>query len=364
MPQPDRVSGVDDSPAEPKPLIPIGDAAVMAVPLGDLQSGPLLMTSEAQQPEEVYTVAAASFVLEQHTASSPEQPKVTGERPRSPTEASPPDMNHGDTFVVSPFSNEVSDRTRAGLDEAEGVPLDIRREGNAETEALRVEGRGEPGSPIKPGQGQQVLGRKVILGQHEAQASAKVESVRESVSRLADQRPAEAKPVAIIAETGDVPPRAPLASAAAAEPLAGLSLSDEPAAMVSRLASGIEGLILKGREEAVVRLHPPELGELRIRIAAHQGDVMVQMTVQSPAVRDMLAAQLDRLRLSLAESGLGSALLSVQVDARAGNEGGASWYVPLAAGSGRATLGTSQLRADGVDVGSPRILLGRVDCLV
>lgn len=66
--------------------------------------------------------------------------------------------------------------------------------------------------------------------------------------------------------------------------------------------------------EAELRLHPPELGPVRVHLRLEQGEVGVQFAAAHPATREALEAALPRLRELFQEQGL--ALVQVQVGDR------------------------------------------------
>ncbi len=55
---------------------------------------------------------------------------------------------------------------------------------------------------------------------------------------------------------------------------------------------------------AEIRLDPPELGPMQVRVSVHQDQVNVSFTSPHPAVRDVLDQQLNRLREMFSEQGL------------------------------------------------------------
>ena len=55
---------------------------------------------------------------------------------------------------------------------------------------------------------------------------------------------------------------------------------------------------------AEIRLDPPELGPMQVRVSVNQEQVNVSFTSPHPAVREVLDQQLNRLREMFAEQGL------------------------------------------------------------
>jgi flagellar hook-length control protein FliK len=71
---------------------------------------------------------------------------------------------------------------------------------------------------------------------------------------------------------------------------------------------------------AVVRMKPPELGEVRIELTVREGVVHTKLEVADPTVRALMDSHLAELRSSLADDGL--EIGSFQVSVRDGGEGG------------------------------------------
>ncbi len=66
----------------------------------------------------------------------------------------------------------------------------------------------------------------------------------------------------------------------------------------------IAWMVGKNIQTADLRLNPPELGPLSVRIALNREDASVQFTVQNPIVREALETAMPRLRDMLQENGL------------------------------------------------------------
>ena len=91
----------------------------------------------------------------------------------------------------------------------------------------------------------------------------------------------------------------------------------------SELFDKIQMMTRGGLQQAVIRLDPPELGALEVRILVHQDQTQVQIVSSSSVVRDLLEQQSTRLRESLAEQGIELANLDVQ-DSSSQGQGGAT----------------------------------------
>jgi len=92
-----------------------------------------------------------------------------------------------------------------------------------------------------------------------------------------------------------------------------LSLMENPEDVARSLAGEIRHLALTGSREAVLRLRPPELGEMRIRLSLDSGRLTVDMTVESAPVRAAVVDNLGQLEAALAERGFQGAAVSIEV---------------------------------------------------
>ena len=73
-------------------------------------------------------------------------------------------------------------------------------------------------------------------------------------------------------------------------------------------------MITEGRQEAQIRLDPPELGTIGVRLVIEESGVSVQMASAVPQVRELLDVQSDRLRVALESQGYD------QVDVNVGSD--------------------------------------------
>ena len=99
------------------------------------------------------------------------------------------------------------------------------------------------------------------------------------------------------------------------------------------------------RQEAQIRLDPPELGSLGVKLVVEDRGVSVQFHSAIPQVRDMLETQADRLRIALSSQGLDLVGVNVGDDAQSQSNERQSSYL--------ATSG-----ADGMDSHSEEALSG------
>jgi flagellar hook-length control protein FliK len=91
------------------------------------------------------------------------------------------------------------------------------------------------------------------------------------------------------------------------------------------LASRVQWLVDHDVGEARIKLNPPELGALDVKISLHDDKTFVQLTAHNSAARDELSQSLPRLRELLSANGLelGGATVSGGHDGRAGRYSGA-----------------------------------------
>jgi len=83
--------------------------------------------------------------------------------------------------------------------------------------------------------------------------------------------------------------------------------------LASNLADDIRRLTFQGQERAFLQLQPPELGKVSIRLDVHEGGLSVEMTVETEAVRAVVASTLGQLQTALAQHGLTTSYVYVGV---------------------------------------------------
>jgi len=92
-----------------------------------------------------------------------------------------------------------------------------------------------------------------------------------------------------------------------------LAMGGDSGQAAVRMAGVISRLVVLDESRAVVQLHPPEFGRLSIEVTVGEGGVAVAMFVQDYKVKAIVESQLDQLNDALADQGLETAALSVQV---------------------------------------------------
>lgn len=109
------------------------------------------------------------------------------------------------------------------------------------------------------------------------------------------------------------------------------SLQQESASRPTRLqnlgnalAERIQTMVAGELKRAVIRLDPPELGQVEVRIQVQQEQTQVQIITQTTPVRDALEQQSARLREALLEQGLNLAGLDVSDQSQQQSSSGAT----------------------------------------
>ena len=74
--------------------------------------------------------------------------------------------------------------------------------------------------------------------------------------------------------------------------------------MVDQVKFKLSQGLRSGQQEVVVRMHPRELGEVRLSLTSDDGNLRAHLHVQSQQVQDVLERNMPRLRDALAEQGI------------------------------------------------------------
>lgn len=199
------------------------------------------------------------------------------------------------TGTTSPLSSMTANTLPTGLLNpdamAEGIELALTQEGDAESVLAEGEVSDNPDLLL--------LNAKSILSK-----------LTEANARSLDK--------AVLAED---PSKALTAAAPAIESLSRLSEAQSPAARAFVVQTGVPvtlgqpqwgqavgervlWLAAQNISSAEIRLDPPELGPMQVRVSVNQDQVNVSFTSPHPAVREVLDQQLNRLREMFSEQGL------------------------------------------------------------
>lgn len=139
-------------------------------------------------------------------------------------------------------------------------------------------------------------------------------AVASEVLRARDETP-EVSPAA--AGTGTPGPASlPLPAGAPAAPPAPPAITVPPGhpRWTEQVAASVVWSVREKLTEAELRLHPPELGPVRVHLRIEQGEIGVQFSAASAATREALEAALPRLRELFQQQGL--SLIQAQVSDR------------------------------------------------
>lgn len=131
----------------------------------------------------------------------------------------------------------------------------------------------------------------------------------------------------ILEQTQTVFQRAAIKPTAELQLVAQQDVFDRPmklAEAANALSDKIHTLIRGEMKHAIIRLDPPELGSLEVRVQVQNDQTQVQIISQSAQVREALEQQSARLRESLAQQGLTMANLDVSDQPSQGQTGGSS----------------------------------------
>ena len=148
----------------------------------------------------------------------------------------------------------------------------------------------ESETTIRPDQG--AAGFEAAGADRPGQAAAAVTVTSETLPTVPAAPPTQGPtPAAAGAQT---PPQAPAQE----------SQSPVDEANVARVVRGIRSALNQQGGTVTLRLHPPDMGFVRIELEINQGAVRAEIASQNPAVRAMLTGQLGQLRAALESHGL------------------------------------------------------------
>ena len=165
-----------------------------------------------------------------------------------------------------------------------------------------------------------------------------------------DRKEAKLESPARSAATGpaaDAPPPHGAAMAGAATVGAAHAARDAQAApdagqqanpnLMDRIAEQSRWLLRSGHSEVTLKLQPEHLGEMRLKVVHKDGNLTVQMTVDSAATKHVVEAGLNDLRQRLQSENLAQGNLLLNVDIQHGSDSGAFAHLAQqAAQDGRA----------------------------
>jgi hypothetical protein len=97
-------------------------------------------------------------------------------------------------------------------------------------------------------------------------------------------------------------------------------------------ANRVSWMVKQDLQQAELRLNPPDLGPLEVRIAVANDEARITFTAQHALVRDAVEAALPRLREMLTANGLNLAQVDVGQQSSHGGQGGGPGTEPAATG--------------------------------
>lgn len=177
-------------------------------------------------------------------------------------------------------------------------------------------------TPAQPG-----AGATAASGAGAAQPAAGAAPVSgRGAAQLKETKPESAAAEAPASDSAPVPPSGTAAVATA--PLTrdgrpapdGTALADPN--LINRIVEQSRWLIRSGHSEATFRLQPEHLGEMRLKVVHKDGNLAVQMTVDSAATKHLVEASLNDLRQRLQTENLAQGTVLLNVDVQQGSDPG------------------------------------------
>ena len=153
----------------------------------------------------------------------------------------------------------------------------------------------------------------------------------------------EASPVAAAAN-----PEAPIQLGRPMDALhyLGSRLTIDPEVLLSDVRQAVMRITADGRGQARIVLHPPELGELVVRLeSARNGIVRAEFHTMSPLVREALEAGLSKLTQALEAEGLTLAQAQVHLSFHFGPEGNPGQHEPSSDSEDSSRIGIDERSA-------------------
>lgn len=127
---------------------------------------------------------------------------------------------------------------------------------------------------------------------------------------------------------GDPAANAPLATAGLAAP-GGDTAAGIAGALPDQVANQLVRMVSNGTRDMVMRLHPPELGDLTVRVAVSGRDVSAWFASPQPQVQSAINAALGQLQTDLGNAGYNLSGAWVGADASGGQQQAANLPAPL-----------------------------------
>lgn len=113
-----------------------------------------------------------------------------------------------------------------------------------------------------------------------------------------------------------------------------LQMNQNQAEVANVLSERVNMMMSKNLKHVDIRLDPPELGRLQIKLSVNQDQASVQFTVANQAARDVVEQSMPRLREMMQQQGLQLAQSSVQQQDAGGRQSFAGSQTPSGDGQG------------------------------
>ena len=278
----------------------------------------------------------AAYRLSPHGAGEPALPAPstplplgTALRDAEPDQARlQPDLHVVNASEMVQLSNAARAAAAAGEDGAAQAPGLSREEASRVPRAdpNSAQGRNQLLSQIGgPAQGVPQPQTAAIVTPAQAGAGAAGMATRVA-AQLKETKAESATADAPASDAAPIPPAgpavlrtAPLAHDARPAP-AGSALADPN--LINRIVEQSRWLIRSGHSEATFKLQPEHLGEMRLKVVHKDGNLAVQMTVDSAATKHIVEAGLNDLRQRLQTENLAQGTVLLNVDVRQGSDPG------------------------------------------
>jgi flagellar hook-length control protein FliK len=127
---------------------------------------------------------------------------------------------------------------------------------------------------------------------------------------------------------------------------------------MNRIVEQSRWLIRSGHSEVTIKLQPEHLGEMKLKVVHKDGELNVQMTVGSAAMKHLLDASLNDLRNRLQGENLAQGNLNLNVNIQQGGDGRFAQLAKEAAQDGRAQPVNGQSVEQGVPAASQPAVWG------
>lgn len=297
-------------------------AASLATPAMGAVVSPRADVAEAKAPEREEQPEVATAPTAEPASTTPGAGGITPDAEAAPAPHEP---------LTAPTPAEASHDVAAPA--MQGITADDNRRGRMAAEGANA--AGADGAPLPhaaaPSAGVQDVAQ-AARAEAPVSATSATSSQREEARDPAAEPPADSRQSAPAKGAPEFLPEA--ARATVVQWLHGAESVDEGRALqgaqrilVENLAEDIHRLTFVGQSRAVLQLQPPDLGKLSIHLTMQEGGLAVEMVVESEAVKAIVESTLGQLQSALAQHGLATAGVFVQVGEGAQRDA-ETWQAP------------------------------------